>query len=118
MTLNCQVACATKGSVATIRATRKEKITMVQKIVGVGLAFGLLAQFVLGQTAGSASGTIQGAVFTADAGGGRSVLPAAKISSTTRLMSKLRTTTRVNSSLTEDDRKAMDSPFSRKVHHA
>jgi hypothetical protein len=91
---------------------------MVQKIVGVALAFGLLAQFVLGQKAGSASGTIQRAVFTVDAVGWRSVLPAAKISLTARLMSKLRTTTRVNSSLTEDDRKAMDSAFSRKVHHA
>jgi hypothetical protein len=94
---------------------------MIRSLAQIALAFGLLAQFALGQTAGSASGTIQGAKVTADAGGGRSVLPAAKISSTARLMSTLRTRTRVDSFLTEDDRKwlkAMDSAFSRKVHHA
>jgi Carboxypeptidase regulatory-like domain len=53
---------------------------MIRRLAKLGFAFGLLAHFALGQTAGSATGTIQVVVFTADAGGGRSVLPAAKIS--------------------------------------
>jgi hypothetical protein len=53
---------------------------MIRRLLTLGFAFGLLAHFALGQTPGSATGTIQGVVFTADAGGERSVLPAAKIS--------------------------------------
>jgi hypothetical protein len=52
---------------------------VIRRLAKLGFAFGLLAQLALGQTAGPATGTIQGVVFTADAGGGRSVLPAAKI---------------------------------------
>jgi len=53
---------------------------MIRRLAKLGFAFGLLVHFALGQTPGSATGTIQGVVFTADAGGERSVLPAAKIS--------------------------------------
>ena len=53
---------------------------MIRSLAKIGFAFGLLAQFALGQTTGLATGTIQGVVFTADADGGRLVLPAAKIS--------------------------------------
>jgi hypothetical protein len=53
---------------------------MIRRLLTLGFAFGLLPHFALGQTPGSATGTIQGVVFTADAGGKCSVLPAAKIS--------------------------------------
>ncbi len=53
---------------------------MIRRLAKLGFALGVLAHFALGQTPGSASGTIQGVVFTADTGGGRSVVPAAKIS--------------------------------------
>lgn len=44
------------------------------------LAMGLLTIGALGQGADSATGAVQGLAFTADADGGRSVVPAAKIS--------------------------------------
>jgi hypothetical protein len=44
------------------------------------LAMELLTVGALGQGTGPATGTVQGLVFTADADGGRSVVPAAKIS--------------------------------------
>jgi hypothetical protein len=53
---------------------------MIRRLAKLGFGFGLLAHFALGQTPGSATGTIQGVVFTAHAGGERCVLPAAKIS--------------------------------------
>ena len=53
---------------------------MIRPLTKLGFALGLLAHFALGQTPGSATGTIQGVVFTANAAGERSVLPAAKIS--------------------------------------
>jgi hypothetical protein len=53
---------------------------MIRRLAKLGFGFGLLAHFALGQTPGSATGTIQGVVFSAYAGGERSVLPAAKIS--------------------------------------
>jgi hypothetical protein len=53
---------------------------MIRRRAMLGFAFGLLAHLALGPTPGSATGTIQGVVCTADAGAGRSVLPAAKIS--------------------------------------
>jgi len=80
------VASATKcsfcsfRSVATLRATRKEEITMVQKIVGVALAFGLLTICARAQSAEQQAGTVQGLVFTRAQEGGRLVVPGAKIS--------------------------------------
>jgi hypothetical protein len=57
---------------------------MIRRLANLGFAFGLLAHFALAQTPGSATGTIQGVVFTADssgnASGERSLLPATKIS--------------------------------------
>jgi hypothetical protein len=56
-----------------------EKIGMIRRLAKLAFAVGLLANGALGQGAGP-SGTVQGLVFTADADGGRSVVPAAKIS--------------------------------------
>jgi carboxypeptidase family protein/TonB-dependent receptor-like protein len=53
---------------------------MIRRLATIGFAWVLLPTFVLGQSPGPASGTVQGVVFTADADGGRSVVPAAKIS--------------------------------------
>jgi hypothetical protein len=52
---------------------------MIRRLATIGFAWVLLPTFVLGQSPGPASGTVQGVVFTADADGGRSVVPAAKI---------------------------------------
>jgi hypothetical protein len=52
---------------------------MIRRLAKLGFAFGLLTHFALGQTTGLGTGTIQAVVFTADAGGERSV-PPAKIS--------------------------------------
>ncbi len=53
---------------------------MIRRLATIGFAWVLLPTFVLGQSPGPATGTVQGVVFTADADGGRSVVPAAKIS--------------------------------------
>jgi len=53
---------------------------MIRRLARIAFAIGLLASDALGQSTSQANGTIQGVVFTADADGGRSVVPAAKIS--------------------------------------
>jgi len=53
---------------------------MIRRLATIGFAWVLLPTFVLGQSPGPATGTVQGVVFTADADGGRSVVAAAKIS--------------------------------------
>jgi hypothetical protein len=53
---------------------------MIRRLATIGFAWILLPTFVLGQSPGPATGTVQGVAFTADADGGRSVVPAAKIS--------------------------------------
>jgi hypothetical protein len=53
---------------------------MNERLAQIAFAVGLLAISALGQGIGTATGTVQGMVFTADANGGRSVVPAAKIS--------------------------------------
>jgi hypothetical protein len=63
---------------------------MIRRLAKIAFAMGLLAMELLtmellaigalGQATGPATGTVQGTVFTADADGGRSVVPAAKIS--------------------------------------
>jgi hypothetical protein len=63
---------------------------MIRRLAKIAFATGLLAVELLamelltigalGQATGPATGTVQGTVFTADADGGRSVVPAAKIS--------------------------------------
>jgi len=63
------------------REARDGKVkSMIRRLAKLGFAFGLLTHFALGQTPGLGTGTIQAVVFTADAGGERSVLAAAKIS--------------------------------------
>lgn len=53
---------------------------MIRRLAKIVFAIGLLAIGALAQGTGSATGTVRGLVFTADADGGRSVVPAAKIS--------------------------------------
>ena len=53
---------------------------MNERLAHIAFAVGLLTIGALGQGIGTATGTVQGMVFTADANGGRSVVPAAKIS--------------------------------------
>jgi hypothetical protein len=53
---------------------------MIRRLAEIGFAIGLLTVCALGQSIGPVIGTVQGVVFTADADGGRSVVPAAKIS--------------------------------------
>ena len=53
---------------------------MIRRLAASGLACALLASFALGQSPGPATGTVQGMAFTADAEGGRSVLPDTRIS--------------------------------------
>jgi hypothetical protein len=53
---------------------------MIRRLAQIAFAIGLLANGALGQSTDQATGTVQGVVFTADADGGRSVVPAAKIS--------------------------------------
>jgi hypothetical protein len=58
----------------------REKIGMIRRLAQLAFAIGLLVVAALGQSTGPATGTVRGVVFTADADGGRSVVPAAKIS--------------------------------------
>jgi hypothetical protein len=53
---------------------------MIRRPAKIAFAIGLLTIGALGQSTGPAIGTVQGLVFTADRDGGRSVVPAAKIS--------------------------------------
>lgn len=53
---------------------------MVQKIVGVALAFGLLMVCALAQSAEQQAGTVQGLAFTSGQEGGRLVVRGAKVS--------------------------------------
>jgi hypothetical protein len=53
---------------------------MIRRLAKIAFAIGLLTIGALGQSTGPATGTVQGLAFTADADGGRSVVPAAKIS--------------------------------------
>ena len=48
---------------------------MIRRRGGIGLACSLLAGLVFSRGPGPATGTVQDMVFTADADGGRSVLP-------------------------------------------
>jgi len=61
------------------RATRKEEITMMQTVASIALAFGLIGACAFAQGAGQPNGAVQGLVFITDADGGRSVVPATKI---------------------------------------
>jgi len=53
---------------------------MKRKLAGTAIAIGLLAACVSAQSAGQATGTVDGVAFTVDANGGRAVIPAARIS--------------------------------------
>jgi len=53
---------------------------VIRRLAQIVFAIGLLTIGASGQATGPATGTVQGLVFTADADGGRSVVPAAKIS--------------------------------------
>lgn len=53
---------------------------MIRRLAQIAFAIGLLPISAFGQSTGQATGTVQGMVFTADADGGRSVVPAVKIS--------------------------------------
>jgi hypothetical protein len=53
---------------------------MIRRLAQIGFAIGLLTIGALSQGTGPATGGVQGLVFTADADGGRSVVPAVKIS--------------------------------------
>jgi hypothetical protein len=53
---------------------------MIRRFAKIAFGIGLLTIGALGQITGPATGTVQGLVFTTDADGGRSVVPAAKIS--------------------------------------
>ncbi len=53
---------------------------MIRRLANIAFAIGLLTTRALSQGTGPATGTVQGSVFTTDADGGRSVVPAAKIS--------------------------------------
>jgi hypothetical protein len=61
------------------RATRKEEITMMQKVASIALALGLIGACAFAQGAGQPTGALQGLVFITDADGRRSVVPATKI---------------------------------------
>src|ERR1700746_3307723 len=61
------------------RATRKEEITMMQKVAIMALVLGLIGACAFAQGGGQPNGAVQGLVFIADADGGRSVVPATKI---------------------------------------
>jgi hypothetical protein len=52
---------------------------MMQKVASMALALGLIGACAFAQGAGQPTGAVQGAVFVADADGGRSVVPATKI---------------------------------------
>jgi TonB dependent receptor len=58
----------------------REKIGMIRRLAQLAFAIGLLVVAALGQSTDPATGTVRGVVFTADADGGRSVVPATKIS--------------------------------------
>jgi hypothetical protein len=53
---------------------------MIRRLAQIAFAIGVLSVSALGQGAGQATGTVQGVGFTVDGDGGRSVVPAAKIS--------------------------------------
>ena len=57
------------------RATRKEEITMMQKVAIMALVLGLIGACAFAQGGGQPNGAVQGLVFIADADGGRSVVP-------------------------------------------
>ena len=79
------------------RETRgKKENGMIRRLATIGFAWVLLPTFVLGQSPGPASGTVQGVVFTADADGGRSVVPAAKILLDGQYILKFKPTTKVS----------------------
>jgi hypothetical protein len=61
------------------RATRKEEITMMQKVASIALALGLIGACAFAQDAGQPTGAVQGLVFITEPDGGRSVVPATKI---------------------------------------
>src|ERR1700746_394237 len=61
------------------RATRKEEITMMQKVAIMALVLGLIGAGAFAQGTGQPSGAVQGQVFITDADGGRSVVAATKI---------------------------------------
>ena len=53
---------------------------MIRRLATIASAWVVLANFALAQSRRPATGTVQGLVFTADADGGRSVLPGTRIS--------------------------------------
>jgi hypothetical protein len=53
---------------------------MIRRLATIASAWVVLANFALAQSPRPATGTVQGLVFTADADGGRSVLPGTRIS--------------------------------------
>src|SRR5580700_6014359 len=62
------------------RATRKEEITMLQTVASFALTLGLIGACAFAQSTGQPTGAVQGLVFIRDADGGRSVVPATKVS--------------------------------------
>jgi len=59
-------------------ATRKEEITMMQKVASIALALGLLSGCALGQSKPEPS-SVQGVVFTSEQDHARSVVPGTKL---------------------------------------
>jgi hypothetical protein len=57
-----------------------EKSGMIPRLAKIAFTVGLFAISAFGQSTVQATGTVKGVVFTADADGGHSVVPAAKIS--------------------------------------
>jgi hypothetical protein len=53
---------------------------MIRRLAQIAFAVALLTTGALGQGTSPTTGTVQALVFTADADGGRSVVPAAKFS--------------------------------------
>jgi hypothetical protein len=52
---------------------------MMKKTIVIALAHGVIGACAIAQSAGQPAGTVQGRAFVADADGGRSVVPATKI---------------------------------------
>jgi len=62
------------------RSKRKKEIRMKHKLAATAVAIGLLTACVSAQSAGKATGIVDGVAFTVDASGSRAVVPASRIS--------------------------------------
>src|SRR5207245_4376379 len=65
--------------VATLRASHKKEIASMRRLTIVALVLGLIGVRAFAQGTGQPTGAVQGQVFIKDADGGRSVVPATKI---------------------------------------